>query len=85
MKDLVGKEKYITTSILSDKLKCSMSMAREAVKELRETEQIVPFTEYHSKYCIFVKGPKYAAEVEKKPEAKQEKKGGEKQGKKAKK
>ena len=43
-----------------------MSMAREALKELREQEQIVPSSEYHSKYCCYVKGPKYVAPVEEK-------------------
>lgn len=55
-----------------------MSLAREVVKELREQQQIVPFTEYHSRYCIFVKGPKFAV-VEEKKEVKQEKKGEKKQ------
>ena len=60
-----------------------MSLAREVVKELREQEQIVPYTEYHSKYCIFVKGPKFVA-VEEKKEAKQDKKAGGKEKKKGK-
>ena len=57
MKDIIGKEKYFTTSMISDKLKVNMSLAREIVKELREQEQIIPNCEYHSKYCIFVRGP----------------------------
>ena len=52
--------------MVSDKLKVNMSMAREALKELREQEQIVPATEYHSRFCCFVKGPKYVAPVEEK-------------------
>ena len=61
IKDIIGKEPYVTTSMVSDKLKVNMSMAREALKELREQEQIVPSSEYHSKYCCYVKGPKYVA------------------------
>ena len=66
IKDIIGKEPYVTTSMVSDKLKVNMSMAREALKELREQEQIVPSSEYHSKYCCYVKGPKYVAPVEEK-------------------
>lgn len=54
-----------------------MSLAREVVKELKEQEQIKPLDDYHSKYCIYVKGPKYAA-VEEKKEVKTEKKEGKK-------
>ena len=64
IKDIIGKEPYVTTSMVSDKLKVNMSMAREALKELREQEQIVPATEFHSKFCCYVKGPKYVAPVE---------------------
>ena len=66
VKDIIGKEPYVTTSMVSDKLKVNMSMAREALKELREQEQIVPATEFHSKFCCYVKGPKYVAPVEEK-------------------
>ena len=72
IRDIVGKEAYVTTSMVSDKLKVSMSLAREALKELREQEQIVPSLEYNSKYCCFVKGPKYVAPV---AEKKDDKKG----------
>ena len=66
IKDIIGKEPYVTTSMVSDKLKVNMSMAREALKELREQEQVVPSSEYHSKYGCYVKGPKYVAPVEEK-------------------
>ena len=84
IKDIVAKEKYITPTIISDKLKVSMSLAREMIKDLREREQLVPYTEYHSKFCILVRGPKYEAPVEEKKEAKQQqdKKGGDKKQKK---
>ena len=71
IKEIVAKEPYVTTSMVSDKLKVNMSMAREALKELRNEDQIVPATEYSAKYCCYVKGPKYVAPVE---EKKQEKK-----------
>ena len=70
--------------MISDKLKVNMSLAREVVKELREQEQITPLDDYHSKYCIFIKGPKYAAVSEKKEvaAAKTEKKEKKQKGKK---
>ena len=73
IKDIIGKEPYVTTSMVSDKLKVNMSMAREALKELREQEQIVPATEFHSKFCCYVKGPKYVAPVEDKKKIKNKK------------
>ena len=73
IKDIIGKEPYVTTSMVSDKLKVNMSMAREALKELREQEQIVPATEFHSKFCCYVKGPKYVAPVEDKKQAENKK------------
>ena len=73
IKDIIGKEPYVTTSMVSDKLKVNMSMAREALKELREQEQIVPATEFHSKFCCYVKGPKYVAPVEDKKQVKNKK------------
>jgi small subunit ribosomal protein S25e len=77
LKDIIHKETYVTPSKISDKLKVTMSLAREALKELREQEQIVPSIEYHSRFCCFVKGPKYKAPAveEKKKEHKEEKKG----------
>lgn len=76
VKDIIGKEVYITPSMISDKLKVNVSCAREAIHELLATEQIKPSDEYHSKFCCFVKGPKYEAQEKKKeakPEAKKEK------------
>ena len=80
LKDIVAKEPYITTSKVSDKLKVTMSLAREALKELREQEQLVPSLEYHSRFCCFVKGPKYVAPAveEKKKAPKEEKAKGKK-------
>ena len=73
IKDIIGKEPYVTTSMVSDKLKVNMSMAREALKELREQEQIVPATEFHSKFCCYVKEPKYVAPVEDKKQVENKK------------
>ena len=82
IKDIIGKEPYVTTSMVSDKLKVNMSMAREALKELREQEQIVPATEFHSKFCCYVKGPKYVAPVEDKKPAEAKKQDKKQQAKK---
>ena len=80
LKDLVAKETYLTPSRVSDKLKVNVSCARQALQELLKNEVLKPVDEYHSKYCCFVKGPKYVEES--KP--KKEEKGGAKEGKKGK-
>ena len=68
LKDLVAKEIYLTPSRVSDKLKVNVSCAREALKELLKNEVLKPVDEYHSKYCCFVKGPKYVQEAKPKKE-----------------
>ena len=80
LKDLVAKENFLTPSKVSDKLKVNVSCARQALQELLKNEVLKPVDEYHSKYCCFVKGPKYVEES--KP--KKEEKGGAKEGKKGK-
>ena len=74
LKDLVAKEAYLTPSKVSDKLKVNVSCAREALQELLKKEVLKPVDEYHSKYCCFVKGPKYVEE------SKPKKEGGAKEG-----
>ncbi len=76
LKDLVAKEAYLTPSKVSDKLKVNVSCAREALQELIKNEVLKPVDEYHSKYCCFVKGPKYVEE------SKAKKEGGKEGGKK---
>ena len=68
LKDLVAKEAYLTPSKVSDKLKVNVSCAREALQELIKNEVLKPVDEYHSKYCCFVKGPKYVEESKAKKE-----------------
>ena len=68
VQDIVAHNAYVTPSIVSDKLKINVSCAREALKELREGEQIVPSTEYNAKYCCFVRGPKFQQAEVKKPQ-----------------
>ena len=80
LKDLVAKESFLTPSKVSDKLKVNVSCARQALQELLKNEVLKPVDEYHSKYCCFVRGPKYVEES--KP--KKEEKGGAKEGKKGK-
>ena len=79
LKDLVAKEVYLTPSRVSDKLKVNVSCAREALKELLQNEVIKPVDEYHTKYCCFVKGPKYVEESKPKKDQQQ---GGKEGGKK---
>ena len=80
LKDLVAKENFLTPSKVSDKLKVNVSCARQALQELLKNEVLKPVDEYHSKYCCFVRGPKFVEES--KP--KKEEKGGAKEGKKGK-
>ena len=76
LKDLLAKEPYLTPSIVSSKLKVNVSCAREALFELLREEKIKPVDEYSSKYCCFVKGPKYVEEQKAKKEGAKEQKGG---------
>ena len=69
LKDLVAKEAYLTPSIVSNKLKVNVSCAREALFELLKNEVLKPADEYNSKYCCFVRGPKYVDESKAKKEA----------------
>ncbi len=85
LKDILAKEIYVTPSKVSEKLKVNVSCARQALKELLDQEIIQPVDEYHSKYCCFVKGPKYVEEAKQKKEQPQGKEGGKKKDKQAKK
>ena len=76
VKDIVGKEPYVTPSMVSSKLKVNVSCARKAINELLKTEFLKPADEYHSKFCCYVKGPKYVVEEKKKDEKKEGGKGG---------
>ena len=78
MKDLLVKEPYLTPSIVSSKLKVNVSCAREALFELLKNEVIKPVDEYSSKYCCFVKGPKFVEESKAKKDGKDQQKKGEK-------
>lgn len=82
IKDIIAKEAFITPSKVSDKLKVNVSCAREALRELLANEVIAPAGEYSSKYCCFVKGPKFVAQEKPKKEGA---KGGEGKDKKEKK
>ncbi len=84
LKDLVAKETFLTPSRVSDKLKVNVSCAREALQELIKNEVLKPVDEYHSKYCCFVKGPKYVEESKAKKEQAGGKEGGKKKDKGAK-
>ena len=81
LKDLVAKEAFLTPSRVSDKLKVNVSCARQALQELLKNEVLKPVDEYHSKYCCFVKGPKYVEESKPKKEQGGGKEGGKKKEK----
>jgi len=67
-KDIVGKEAFLTPSVISEKLKVNVSLARAAIKQLEEEGKIAPYNdERHSKYGLFVKSEAYKKELEAKP------------------
>jgi small subunit ribosomal protein S25e len=75
-KDVIPKESYLSPSVVSEKLKINVSLAREAIKVLREEQKIAPVNEYHSKYCCFVKTANFVAPVVEKKDAQPQQKGG---------
>jgi hypothetical protein len=80
-KDVIAKETYVTPAIISEKLKINVSLAREAIRALREEQKLAPFNnDYHSKYCCYVKTANFVAPVvEKKEGGATEKQGGKQQ------
>jgi len=67
-KDVVAKESYITPSVISDKLKINVSLARAAIQELLKEEKISSYNnELHSRWGLFVKSEKFKKELESKP------------------
>merc|ERR1712151_1369294 len=74
LRDVVAKETYITPSIISEKLKLNVSLAREAIRQLLSDNQIAPHNgEYSFRMCNFVKTDKFVAPVaEKKRKRKKE-------------
>jgi hypothetical protein len=49
------------------------SLAREAIKVMREEQKLAPVSEYHSKYCCFVKTANFVAPVAEKKDQPQQK------------
>jgi small subunit ribosomal protein S25e len=69
-KDIVAKEAYLTPSIISEKLKINVSLARAAIKQLFEEGKVIPYNgETHSRWGLFVKSPTFIKELEAKPVA----------------
>lgn len=67
-KDIAGKEPFLTPSVISEKLKINVSLARAAIKQLEEENKIVPYNnEKHSKFGLFVKSEAFKKEIESKP------------------
>ena len=83
-KDLIAKEAYLTPSVISDKLKINVSLARAAIKQLLEEGKVVAYNgQDHSKFGVYVKSDSFRKEMEAKPttttaDAKKDKKGGKK-------
>lgn len=82
-KDVIAKESYITPSVLSEKLKINVSLARAAIQELVKEDKISPYNnELHSRWGLFVKSENFKKELESKPVETKDKKEGKKGGKK---
>ena len=80
-KDLIAKESYISPSVISDKLKVNLSLARAAIKQLVEDGKLTPYNdETHARWGVFVKSQAFIKELEDKPvvAVEKEKKGGQK-------
>merc|ERR1712151_81364 len=75
LRDVVGKETYVTPSIISEKLKLNVSLAREAIRQLLADNQIAPTNgEYQYRFCNFVKTANFVAPIAEKKEEKKGKK-----------
>jgi len=83
-KDVIAKEPYLSPSVVSEKLKVNVSLARAAIQQLMADGKIRPYqNEYHSRWGVFVKSDAYIKEQEAKPkEEVKDKKGGQQQGEK---
>lgn len=67
-KDIAGKEAYITPTLISEKLKINVSLARAAIQQLVADEKIQPYNnESHSKFGLFVRTEKFQKEIDTKP------------------
>mmetsp|Transcript_8912 Transcript_8912/g.9262 ORF Transcript_8912/g.9262 Transcript_8912/m.9262 type:complete len:148 (-) Transcript_8912:67-510(-) len=75
-KDIAAKEAYLSPSVLSEKLKINVSLARAAIQQLIADEKIMAHNnDPHSKWSVYVKTEKFTKEVEARPvEATKEKK-----------
>ena len=69
-KDIIAKEPYISPSVISDKLKINVSMAREAIRALVDEGKLKHNSESHSKYSCFVKTAAFVAPVAEKTDVK---------------
>ena len=72
MRDVINKEAYITPTLISEKCKVSVSLAREAISALRADEKLAPSIEYHHRFTAYVKTAKFV--LEEKPKEEKEKK-----------
>lgn len=77
-KDVITKETYLTPSIVSEKLKINVSLARAAIQQLLAEQKIKAYNnDPHSRFCCYVKTEAFQKEVDSKPvEVSKDKKGG---------
>lgn len=80
--ETILKEPFITPSLISEKLKVNVSLARAALQELIKDGSLVPYNNApHSKWGLYVKSGKTQIEADKKAvedAGKETKKGGDK-------
>lgn len=73
-KDVIAKESYITPSVISEKLKVNVSIARQAIKQLVEEEKLGNYNgETHSRWGLFVKTDAFIKQLAEKPKEATEK------------
>ena len=67
-KEIISKEQYITPSVISEKLKVNVSLARAAIQQLITEEKLMPYNfEPHSRWGLYVKTDKFQKELDSKP------------------
>lgn len=67
-KDIIAKEAYITPSLISDKLKINVSLARAAIQELLKEDKLAHYNdESHSRWGLYTKSESFAKELAEKP------------------
>ena len=69
-RDIISKEAYITPSVISEKLKVNVSIARQAIRQLLEEEKLAHYNdESHSRWGLFIRSANFQKQVDEKAAA----------------